>query len=497
MLRLLLWALLLLTPEARRALELYRTNPQQGLRSIQTMASLLRRRQGPEAALALLDSAYALRPDARITRWALDLCLQGTDTLRLRRYLFRLPHETAQPSVLTGVYVRLKTSPWRFLLPEWVDTVRHVLGADPFGRQHYFEALQRRDFPEALRWLFEVARQTGDLRWPLRELARLAPFVDLEDARAVLRSLGDFEAGHVLLSRLYLLKGRREDAYREALKARDPQTLALLAREALAEADVADALQLLQAIPEDRRGPEAWLLLAQVHRQLGDSRAALEAYRRALPRGRREFLEYLLQLGQTREVPRYADSTTLDLVAWAKVLEGDTARAESLAARISGPEGERLRILLALLKGRRARADTLIRRFVLHHPADPWAAEALTLLDLLQTAPELLPEIQRYLTARAPGVPQGSGPSSHPSPAALFLRARTAEEQGHLDVALGLYRELAEQDTTSWAALALYRAARIHQDALQDTATARTLWQQLIQRFPQSPYAALARGALP
>ncbi len=491
-----LLALLAWSPEADRALRLYREQPEQGLRAVQTAAFLLRRNQGPDSALALLDSAYALRPDARITRWALDLAFQGQDTQRLRRYLFRYPHEATQEAALSWVYLRLRNSRWRFLTAEWLDSVRTLLGHDPFGRQHYMEALQRRDFQEALRWLFVVAQQSHDLRWPLRELRRLAPFVDLEDARRILQALGNPREGQALLSRLYLLKGHREEAYRLARQARDPRVLLLLAREALAEAEVGEALRLLEAIPEKQRSPEAWLLLARTYRELGEPEQALQAYRRALPRGRREFLAYLLQTGRARQVPALADSGTLDLAAWAYVLLGDTARAESLTRQIPGARGEALRIRLSLLQGRVARADTLIRRYALHYPEDPWTAEALTLLDLLQTDPRLLPEIQRYLASgfpRSDTVPD----TLSPNPAARFLRALAAENQGHLDQALGLYRELAEADTSAWAALALYRAGRLYLEAIGDTLQARTLWITLLQRFPKSPYAALARSALP
>lgn len=486
------------SPEAQRALDQYRTSPETGLRALQAAAFLVHRTEGLEAALALLDSAYALRPDARLTRWALDLTFQSRDTQRLRRYLFRYPHEVTRPQTLTWVYLRLKTSPWRFLWAEWQDSVRRVLGYDPFGRQHYMEALQRRDYPEALYWLFQVAQRTQDLRWPLRELRRLAPFISLEDAQRVRKTLGEFPGSGVLLSRLYLLKGHREEAYREALRARDPETLKLLAREALAESDVADALRLLQALPKEHRDAEAWLLLARGYRQIGDTTAALEAYRHALPQGRREFLSFLLRLGRPQAVLEFADSTTLDLAAWAHVLQGDTAQAESLARHLTGPTGERLQIQLALLTGDLARADTLIRRFVLHYPQDPWAAEALTLLDLLHADPRLLPEVQRYLWASTTA-PEGStlADTVPSSPAARYLRARTAEAAGQWDIALGLYQELAETDSLPWAALALYRAGHLYRDALHDTLTARTLWQQLVQRFPQSPYAALARSALP
>ncbi len=488
--------LLALSPEAERALQRYLQNPETGIRAVQSAAFLLKRSQGPDSALALLDSAYARRPDPRLTRWALDLAFQSQDTQRLRRYLFRYPHEVPRPDLLSWVYLRLRTSPWRFLASEWLDTVQAVVGYDPFGRQHYMEALQRRDFQEALQWLLVTARQSRNLRWALREIRRLAPFVSLEDARKTVKALGNPPQGLALLSRLALVKGYRQEAYRLALQARDPQTLLLLAREALAEAEVGEALRLLEALPEEQRTPEAWLLLARTYRQLGELERAREAYLRALPEGRREFLEFLLHSGHAREVPRLADRTTQDLAAWAWVLLGDTTRAESLARQIPGARGEALQIQLAVLRGNLARADTLIRRFALHYPDDPWTAEALTLLDLLQTDPHLLPALQRYLASRFPAG-AGTPDTLTRNPAARFLAALAAERQGRLDRALGLYQEIAASDTSAWAALALYRAGRLFLQSLGDTLKARDLWVQLIQRYPQSPYAAMARSALP
>lgn len=339
-------------------------------------------------------------------------------------------------------------------LPRWLLAQTLLERGDPAAAEVELRHALRLSYPEAdvLPLLAQAMVQQGQARRALNELSPKR-----------LRLSTDQAALDVELARAYAALGQSERArtqLRQALDAAPGLTEARLL-EAVMLADqgrVDQALQAAQALAvRTPQHPQVQLLLGELHRQRGDSAAALQAYGRAIA---------------LRPALIQAHVARFEALLQARQLEpAREAQAEMAKALPEHPQTRFAAAQLALAQGQRAQARELLRQAMRGQPDQPRMLLVAGIIELRDGKPLLA---EAFFAKASRLVPSDT--------AARLLHARSALALGQPSKTLSSLQPLLDRDTAPTAALTL--AGRAHL-LLGQAGAARQRFEQARRQHPQ------------
>ncbi len=498
------WMVLLNAGPVDAYLQHYFQNPQKHRASLDQALTLLQQQNDRKTFFEVVDSAAQLTPDPRLFQRATLFAARIGDTARVRQYGTQWILHTASPVEARGVYSQIFFRGYQEVADQVLQAAIQRWGEEPFLREQYQKALWARDYERALDVLLRELKVKKDVAYVLSEVRRLKKYLGASAFQDALKRAGEFREAHIVRAWLAFDAGDWEQAIQEALKSKDPTLMLDLADRLVQDRQMDRAERLLKVIPKENQTETYFLLRARIARARGQWRKSLEFYEKAGPSAHPELLETLLEHHQYEEVLRRATQPgDLRYRVQALLALNRLEEAKQLVSAQPDPYSQYLNALLELVDGNPARADTLFRNFVNGFPRSAEADQALFHLEILRTfgsskAFALYQSVQRALLTQRPDsafpwIEAFQPETPHDQSLRLYLLGLLSERVNRVDQALGYYRELGAQDTVFLGAYALYRAAKLEMEAVRDTQAALETLKLLIRRFPQSPYAAIAR----
>ncbi len=499
-----LWLALVSSGPVDAYLQHFFSNPKQNRASLDQALTLLQQKKEVQTFFDVVDSARKVIADARLFQRATLFAAKVGDSARVLYYGRLWMQQTPTPLQARGVYSQIYFRGYRSAADSILKLAIQRWGEEPFLREEYQKALWARDYEQALDVLMRELKIKKDVPYVLSEVRRLKKYLGASAFESALKQAGEFKEAHIVRAWLALDAGDWDLAVQEAQKSQDPNLMLDLADRLIQDRayDLAD--RLLRILPKSAQNDTYFLLRARVARALGKHKEAETFYERAGESAHAEYLSYLLERQEFAKVLDLAtQSQDLPYRVQALLALGRIDEARQLVSVQSDPHSQYLYALLELVRGKVQRADTLFQKFVNAFPRSTEADQALFHLEMIRSlrdtqALALYLRVQRALLTQHPDsalqwVESYAAKTPEDRSLRLYLLGQLNETLQRIDQALGYYHELGDQDSLFLGAFALYRAAKLEMEAVRDTQAALETLKTLIRRFPQSPYAAIAR----
>lgn len=478
-------------------------NPAKNRVALQKALLILERTKNYDELFKTIDSALVFLPmDFNLLQRGFRNALTVNDTLRVLKYTKNMVISGRYPQRISGVYTELFYRGYRTIADTVIELAIKKWGVKPFLRQLYLTAVNKREFDRAVKYLLMDLKVNRRVAYVLSELERLRNFVSDDVIKKAIREVGEFPELHIVLAKLYFNEGNTKRAVSEALASKDDKLMLSLAERLIQESQFNHAIALLDNV----KNKDLWryhLLRARIYRAIGDDNIAVKEYKFAGDSAKGEFFSYLISLKKYEMVlneatPEFKTFRISALLGLGKI---DEARKELQDADDNVSLMTRAKLELA--SGNIGKADTLFQDFVLLYPADTMTYTALFNLEMIRTYghSEAFKFYQNLILSSLTGTTdnlidslEGFKPEDNKLMSfKLFILGNLKELESRLDQAIGYYSELISRDSTFLAAYALYKKAKIQMEALADTTSAMDTLKELILRFPNSPYADIAR----
>ncbi len=388
-----------------------------------------------------------------------------------------------------------------------------------FGRDFYLLYYRKRDYEKALMELVNILREEKRFDWVKREALRLKRYLGAEKSKRILEKLSKEKPTepkiYYLLSDLYLQERDFKKAANYLHKAGEEKGLIPLAREALSAGENDIATEILDMVDKGDRNAEWFFLKGRVLCEKKEYRKAQQALLKASERGHRKAKEILLnvlltKLRNPQEVLRLTQLDSINIFRVKALLslgkEEEAMRLATLGQKKS-PEFAFELAYLKILGSDLVGADSAFKAFIMHFPSSDMVNDALFYMEIvnLLSGPGGVDviKIEKALAMNRPKEAEEkaraflreyqAGPLSDYT---RLLLAKALVQQGKDGEALGVLKGLKEGTEGFIVAKGLFEAYKLARDSIGDPEEAQDILETLILRFPDSPYADVARSLM-
>jgi len=386
-----------------------------------------------------------------------------------------------------------------------------------FSREFYSLYYRKRQYEDALKELVNILREEGNLNWIRREARRLERYLGRKNSIEILNSLSREKPEepriNYLLADIYLRDGDFKKAAHYLKKAGETRGLVALSEEALLAGEPQIALDILNKIKGSDRNSHWYYLEGKAKVELNDYENATVSLEKALKMGEKSARDILFDILLTKlkdpeKILELTEKDTLNTYRLKAYLAlGMFEKAKKLAS-LGATRNEDMaffRAYLEMLTGDLTRADSLFKVFIARFPSSKKVNDALFYLELssLLSNPqgEEVLDIERALLMQKEDVVEKRARDflrkNQDTPLALYVKLLLADalvRQSRVGEAFGVLQSMKEGKEDFIVARGLLRAYFLARDSIGDIEEAQNILKTLILKFPDSPYADVARS---
>lgn len=412
----------------------------------------------------------------------------------------RIVKETDNPYILRRIYFLYRRYGFE---DEGLDLLKegraHFKDETLFAQEFYIYYARHRDYENAFYELLNLAG--GGSIWAERELTRYINFLGTRKVEKIVKRWGKKTGKPIdeILAKVYIDRGLIDKAIK-VLKGERDSLLMELSKEALIKGKPDVALEALKKIKIE--SGEREFLIASAYKIKGKYKDALNHYMKADSLGypAKDSIASILinELGKPEDALTLTDISShfrLDaLIKLGRFEEADT----SVCGFFQDPETIYRCILVKEILGKREELDSLSKIFLKKYPKSDYVNDVLFILyemNEMMNRWDVFVEVKKaYLMGEYGKVEKLV--KKHPEDAHLLIYLGLAlEREGRANESYSIFKKVGEKKELR-GAYALYKASLVALNELGDKKLAEETLKELILKFPETPYAEVAREML-